>query len=204
MKFIDNYLPRSLSIKKTNNFQLIKFGLIFFFITTVVITLSFSLSESSKMEFNENLDISEFNNKKNIVKINDATLIGNDKNKRPYVITSKTSYKSNTDENVIQLYSVKADITLKDESWFFLSTDHAYYNILEKKLVSKEKVAMFYDNGTTLESNHLEYNIDTGIAKGFSGVKMYGNWGNIISGSFSLDLNNNTVRFLEKPRLIID
>ena len=47
-------------------------------------------------------------------------------------------------------------------------------------------------------------NVYSGIAYGYDGVKMFGKWGIIISGSFSLDLNNEKIKFFNKPRLTIN
>ena len=202
MMFIKSYIPRSVKIKSKNNFQLIKFGLIFFFIVTIIIT--FSVSLNNRVSFDESILGSTYSKNKNIVKIQNAKLIGNDESNRPYVISAESSFKNDSNENIIFLHLVEADISLDNNSWLLMRTDLATYNINEKVVKSEKKTSLFYDNGTSLESSKLNYNVYSGIAYGYDGVKMFGKWGIIISGSFSLDLNNEKIKFFNKPRLTIN
>tara|TARA_Y100001970_G_C14032066_1_gene749171 strand:- start:319 stop:930 length:612 start_codon:yes stop_codon:yes gene_type:complete len=200
--FIKNYVPRSIKVKKRNNFQLIKFSLIFFFVGMILIT--FKISFTNKIKLDSSILENSFSNNKNVVKIENAKLIGNDERNRPYVITAKSSFKNDSNENLIILHSVEADITLENNSWLLLSTEIASYNILEKLISTEKKALLFYDNGTSLESTKLNYNISSGIAYGHKGVKMFGQWGIINSGSFSLNTNTKKIKFFNNPKLTIN
>ncbi len=200
--FIKNYVPRSINVKKRNNFQLIKFSLIFFFVGMILIT--FKISFTNKIKLDSSILENSFSNNKNVVKIENAKLIGNDESNRPYVITAKSSFKNDSNENLIILHSVEADITLENNSWLLLSTEIASYNILEKLISTEKKALLFYDNGTSLESTKLNYNISSGIAYGHKGVKMFGQWGIINSGSFSLNTNTKKIKFFNNPKLTIN
>ena len=85
-----------------------------------------------------------------------------------------------------------------------LSTEIASYDIEEKLISTQEKAMLFYDNGTSLESTRLNYNISSGVAEGHDGVKMFGDWGIINSGSFSLDAGGKKIKFFNNPKLIIN
>jgi len=202
--FLNNYLPRSANIEKSKSLKYIKFGLMFFFFATILITFTFSIKDKSKMVLKDEILHDTFSKNKNLLKVENAKLIGNDKNNKPYVITAASSFKKNFNKNMVFLYSVEVDITLKDNSWMLLHTDYAAFNVLNKVISADEKVLIFYDNGTELESTQLKYNISEGTGHGSNGVKMLGEWGIIEANSFSFDINNQKIRFFDNPKLTLN
>ena len=200
--FLKSYSPRSNKTEAKNNLRFVKFALLFLFFCTILITFIFSLENKNKMILKkENLQ-SNFN--KNTLKLENAKLIGNDRNNRPYVITAKSSFKNSIDENIIFLNSVEADMTLNNNSWMLINTNHASFNVLEKSIKAKDKVFIFYDDGTKLESTELDYNVSKGVGYGDDGVKMFGKWGVIEANSFFFDTNNQMIKFYNKPKLTLN
>ena len=120
------------------------------------------------------------------ITLENAKLIGNDRNNKPYVITAKSSFKNSLDENLLHLNSVEADMTLNSNNWMSINTNHAIFNIFEKTIEATTKVFIFYDDGTKLESSGLNYNVANGVGFSNNGVKMFGKWGIIEATSFSL------------------
>ena len=141
---------------------------------------------------------------KNALKLENAKLIGNDRNNRPYVITAKSSFKNSIDANIIHLNSVEADMTLTDNSWMLINTNHAFFNVLDKSIKAKDKVFIFYDDGTKLESAELDYNMSKGIGYGDDGVKMFGKWGVIEANSFYFDTSYQMIKFYNNPKLTLN
>ena len=90
-----------------------------------MILITFKISFTNKIKLDSSILENSFSNNKNVVKIENAKLIGNDESNRPYVITAKSSFKNDSDENLIILHSVEADITLENNSWLLLSTEIA-------------------------------------------------------------------------------
>ena len=86
---------------------------------------------------------------------------------------------------------------IKKTDCYILNTCH----IREK---ATEKVFIFYDDGTKLESSGLNYNVTDGIGFSNSGVKMFGKWGIIESSSFSFDTSDHTIKFYNKPKLVLN
>ena len=202
--FLDNYIARSPKIERKNKFKYIKFGLMFFFFGTILITVTFSIKDENNMTLKKEFIADNLYKNKNIIKVENAKLIGNDKNNKPYVITAASSFKKTSDKNMIYLYSVEADITLNNDSWMLLSTNNATFNILKKIISAEKKVFIFYDNGTKLESNKLSYNVSDGTGIGNDGVKMFGEWGSIEANSFSFNTNNQKIQFFNKPKLVLN
>ncbi len=200
--FLKNYIPRSNKIDTKNNLRYVKFALLSFFFCTILITFIFSIEDENKMIIKKEELRSNLN--RNILKLENAKLIGNDKNNRPYVITAKSSFKNSIDENIIHLNSVEADMTLNNNSWMLINTGHAFFNVLEKSIKAKDKVFIFYDDGTKLESTELDYNISKGVGYGDNGVKMFGKWGVIEANSFFFDTSQQMIKFYNNPKLTLN
>ena len=200
--FLKNYFPRSEKNEAKSGIKYLKFALMFLFFCTILITFIFSVEDKNKMVLTKN-------NKKNIsnqntITLENAKLIGNDRNNKPYVITAKSSFKNSMDENLIHLSFVEADMTLNSNNWMLINTNHATFNIFEKTIKTKEKVFIFYDDGTKLESFGLNYNVANGIGFSNSGVKLFGKWGIIEASSFSFDTDDHMIKFYNKPKLILN
>ena len=200
--FFKNYLPRSERNKTKISLKYLKFALMFLFLCTILITFIFSIEDKNKMVLGKNDRKSYFN--QNTLNLENARLIGNDRNNKPYVITAKSSFKNNLDENLIHLNSVEADMTLNTNNWMLINTNHAIFNTFEKTIEATEKVYIFYDDGTKLESYGLNYNIANGVGFSNSGVKMFGQWGIIEANSFSFDTGDHMIKFYNKPKLILN
>ncbi|MAI02654.1 MAG: hypothetical protein CMP40_02350 [Rickettsiales bacterium] len=202
--FLSNYAPRNKKIKQRKYYIIIKYCGIFLFFLIILATIYISSSNTNKFLFEEQFYEDKYLNNKNSLKIENAKLIGNDKKNRPYMITAESAIKNNIKKNIMLLYSVEADIALKNGGWLILNTKHASYNIENKILSTGKKVEMYYDNGTILETSNLSFNVISGIGNGDNGVKMYGSWGMIESGSFSFDTINHKFLFNNKPTLLIN
>ena len=200
--FLKNYLPRSEKNETKISLKYLKFILMFLFFCTILITFIFSVENKNRMVLSENYK--KNNLSQNTLTLENAKLIGNDRNNRPYVITAKSSFKNSLDENLLHLSSVEADMTLNNNNWMSINTNHAIFNIFEKTIEAKEKVFIFYDDGTKLESTGLNYNIANGIGFSNSGVKMFGKWGIIEASSFSFDTSDHMIKFYNKPKLILN
>ena len=200
--FLKNYLPRSEKNKTKISLKYLKFTLMFLFFCTILTTFIFSIEDKNRMVLNKNYK--KNNLSQNTLTLKNAKLIGNDRNNKPYVITAKSSFKNSLDENLLHLNYVEADMTLNNNNWMSINTNHAIFNIFEKTIEAKEKVFIFYDDGTKLESSGLNYNVANGIGFSNSGVKMFGEWGIIEASSFSFDTNDHMIKFYDKPKLILN
>ena len=198
--FLKNYLPRSEKNETKISLKYLKFALMFLFFFTIIITFIFSIEDKNKMVLSKNKNSLD----QNTLTLENAKLIGNDRNNKPYVMTAKSSFKNSLDENLLHLNSVEADMTLNSNNWMSINTNHAIFNISEKTIEATEKVFIFYDDGTKLESSGLNYNVANGIGFSTSGVKMFGKWGIIEANSFSFDTNDHMIKFYNKPKLILN
>ena len=102
------------------------------------------------------------------------------------------------------LYSVEADISIEKGKWLLLQTKEASYDHDKKILSSQDLVKIYYNNGTSLESSNIYYNISSGLIKGNNGITMFGYWGVIESGGFSFNMNNQKLKFFNNPSMKIN
>ena len=200
--FVKNYIPKANKIDAKNSLRYVKIALMLLFFCTILITFIFSIENENKMVLKR--DNLQGNLVRNTLKLENAKLIGNDKNNRPYVITAKSSFKNSMDENIIHLNAVEADMTLNNNGWMLINTNSAFFNVLEKSIKAKDKVFIFYDDGTKLESTELDYNISKGIGYGDDGVKMFGKWGVIEANSFFFDTSYQMIKFYNNPKLTLN
>ena len=200
--FLKNYLPRSEKNEIKSSLKYLKFSLMFLFFCTILITFMFSIEDKNKMVLSKNNKKNNIN--QNTLTLENAKIIGNDRNNKPYIITAKSSFKNSLNENLIHLNSVEADMTLNSYNWISINTNHAIFNIFEKTIKATEKVFIFYDDGTKLESSGINYNVANGNGFSNNGVRMFGKWGIIEASSFSFDTSNHIIKFYNKPKLILN
>ena len=200
--FLKSYLPRSEKNEAKSSLKYLKFTLMFLFFCTILITFIFSIKDKNKMVLGKN--DKKINLNQNTLTLENAKLIGNDRNNKPYVITARSSFKNSLDENLIHLNFVEADMMLNSNNWMLINTNYATFDIFEKTIEATEKVFIFYDDGTKLESSGLNYNVANGVGFSNNGVKMFGKWGIIEASSFSFDTGDHMIKFYNKPRLILN
>ena len=200
--FLKNYLPRSEKNEVKRGLKYLKFTLMFLFFCTILIPFIFSIEDNNRMLLGKNYIKNNFN--QNTFALENAKLIGNDRNNKPYIITAESSFKNSLNENLIHLNFVEADMILNSNNWILINTNHAILNIFEKTLKATEKVFIYYDDGTKLESSGLNYNIANGIGFSDTGVKMFGRWGIIEANSFSFDTGDHVIKFYNKTKLILN
>ena len=202
--FLTSYSPRLKKIKKKKSFRIIKYSLVTSFIVTIVSVFIISGKNTDKISFDDGFYEKKYAKDKSELRIANAKLIGSDEKNRPYMITAKSALKNSIKKNIMTLYSVEADISLEKGKWILLKTKEASYNHDKKTLSSENLVKIYYNNGTSLESSNIYYNISSGLIKGNNGITMFGNWGVIESGSFSFSINSQKLKFFNNPFMKIN
>ena len=202
--FLTTYSPRLKKIQKKKSFRIIKYSLVTSFIITIITVFIISGKNTDSVSFDDTFYEKKYAKDKSEVKIENAKLIGSDGKNRPYMITAKSAIKNSIKKNIMTLYNVEADISLEKGKWILLKTKEASYNHNKKILSSQNLVKIYYNNGTSLESSNIYYNISSGLIKGNNGITMFGNWGVIESGSFSFNINSQKLKFFNNPFMKIN
>ena len=202
--FLTTYSPRLKKIQKKKSFRIIKYSLVTSFIVTIITVFIISGKNTDSVSFDDGFYEKKYAKDKSEVKIENAKLIGSDGKNRPYMITAKSALKNSIKKNIMTLYGVEADISLEKGKWILLKTELASYNHDKKTLSSQDLVKIYYNNGTSLESANIYYDISSGLIKGNNGITMFGNWGVIESDSFSFNINNQKLKFFNNPFMKIN
>ena len=200
---LDIYNPKEKKIKKIKFFPLMKY--IIFFSVFLIIFLTYEFADTpNKIEpFDENFFVGKYEKSKNILRIENATFVGKDKQKQPYTLTAKLAVKESSKENLFMLHFLKADITMEKNNWLILKTNKAIFNTETKILFSNNNVEAFYDDGTSFTSPSMNYNFNNGILNSEEGVVMIGKWGRIKSGQFSYNPIKDVLTFSNEPKMYI-
>ena len=91
-------------------------------------------------------------------RIIDLKYTASDKEGNSYVITSDFGQISKENENVLNLESVNAVITLNDADKIFIYSDHAVYNKLDLNTFFYDSVKLIYnEHNVTSEKIYLDY-----------------------------------------------
>ena len=202
--FLTTYSPRLKKIQKKKSFRIIKYSLVASFIVTIITIFIISGKNTETVSFDADFYEKKHAKDKSELRIENAKLIGSDEKSRPYMITAKSVMKDSIKKNILTLYGVEADISLEKGKWILLKTLEASYNPNKKTLASQDLVKIYYNNGTTIESSNIFYNISSGLIKGNNGITMFGNWGVIESDSFSFNINNQKLKFFNNPFMKIN
>ena len=200
---LDIYKPKEKKIKKKKVFPLIKY--IIFLSALLIIFLTYQFADTSKKieSFDEDFFVGKYEKSKNILRIENATFVGKDKQKQPYTLTAKLAVKESSKENLFMLHFLKADITMEKNNWLILKTNKAIFNTETKILFSNNNVEAFYDDGTSFTSPSMNYNFNNGILNSEEGVVMIGKWGRIKSGQFSYNPIKDVLTFSNEPKMYI-
>jgi len=200
---LDIYNPKEKKIKKIKFFPLMKYIIFFSVFLIIFLTYEFADTPNKIESFDENFFVGKYEKSKNILRIENATFVGKDKQKQPYTLTAKLAVKESSKENLFMLHFLKADITMEKNNWLILKTNKAIFNTETKILFSNNNVEAFYDDGTSFTSPSMNYNFNNGILNSEEGVVMIGKWGRIKSGQFSYNPIKDVLTFSNEPKMYI-
>ena len=132
-----------------------------------------------------------------------ARFTGTDRQNRPYTVTAETALQSTKNENLIDLESPKADITLDDDSWVVLTANSGMFHKKSRMLELKGGVNMFHDMGYEFHTSRASIDMDNGVAEGDAPIQGQGAFGQIEAEGFRLFEKGERIIFTGKTRLVI-
>tara|TARA_Y100001978_G_C23580887_1_gene378903 strand:- start:220 stop:831 length:612 start_codon:yes stop_codon:yes gene_type:complete len=201
---LKSYKPRISKVKKNRNIKFISY---LSCLIMIIFTITLFFQPNNKYDI-VRLDSTFFkgnyNNSKDLLKIENATLVGNDKKNRPYMLSAESAVNSKVKKNLFILNDVSADITLKDGRWILLNTSKAVYDIERQILQSESNVEIFEDTGESFLVKEMIYDFRAGIISGNQGIVMLGNWGKLESENFTYNPNMELLSLYGAPSLVVD
>lgn len=128
-------------------------------------------------------------------------LQGVDSGNHPFLITAEEAVQPS--EGRIDLYRLKADLTLEGESWLALTARKAEVDMISKRMALEGDVAIFHDGGYELHTEEAYVSLDEAAAYGDSGVTGQGPAGVLKSGGFRVYDRGGRMSFTNGVRLTI-
>lgn len=126
-----------------------------------------------------------------------------DQTGQPFNLIAKTAYELPGDIRRVQLDDVKADVLLKNNTWFALDAGKAVYTQVEDMLDLFDKVNLYSDQGYELETTQASINVRTRDIIGKEKTISRSSIGHAVSDGFSVSDQGKVLRFLGKTRVIL-
>lgn len=98
--------------------------------------------------------------------------VGTDSHGQPFVITADAATQDETDQELITLDAVEADVTLEDGRWIVLRSPTGLYNRREETLHLAEWVNIYSDDGHLFNARNVKLDLAEGLAS--SGMPVHG------------------------------
>ncbi len=130
-----------------------------------------------------------------------ARYVGVDEQQRPFSVDSEKAVRSAEAPEVIDLVKPRAEMTLEDGTWVFLSGDQGRYNEKTGKLLLLGHVDLVHDKGYEFRTDEAHVDVGAGNAWGDRPVEGQGPFGEIFSQGFRLFDKGKTIVFLGQARL---
>ncbi|WP_044564277.1 LPS export ABC transporter periplasmic protein LptC [Azospirillum sp. B4] len=131
----------------------------------------------------------------------DAHFLGTDKTDRPVEVRADRAMQESGQDNLIDLVSPEAEITLKSGQWVTLNGDTGRYDKQSGHLTLEGRVTLFHDHGYEFTTDKAEVDTSKNIAWGNARVAGQGPFGDIDAGGFRMTDKGSTIVFTGKARL---
>ncbi|TWB41785.1 LPS export ABC transporter periplasmic protein LptC [Nitrospirillum pindoramense] len=131
----------------------------------------------------------------------DAHFLGTDKTDRPVEVRADRAMQESNQDNLIDLVSPEAEITLKNGQWVTLNGDTGRYDKQSGHLTLEGRVTLFHDHGYEFTTDKAEVDTSKNIAWGNARVAGQGPFGDIDAGGFRMTDKGSTIVFTGKARL---
>jgi len=137
------------------------------------------------------------------LRMDDARYEGADNKNRPYVITAKSALQDTDDQWLVNLNDLKADITMEDGTWIYISAAHGRYHHRRQNLDLRQGINLYIDNGYQLSTQAATVDMATGRVIGTTAVQGHGPAGEVRANGFEAIDFGRIIRLLGDVHMII-
>ncbi|MCP5366695.1 MAG: LPS export ABC transporter periplasmic protein LptC [Hyphomicrobiales bacterium] len=132
-----------------------------------------------------------------------ARYLGSDDDGRPFTVSADRASNLSLDSQVIELTNPKADMSLDDGTWVFLTAERGRYDRADKALELTGAVDLFHDSGYEFRTTVAHVDLTQGLAWGDAPVSGQGTFGVLKAEGFRLRNNEKVIRFTGKSKLTL-
>jgi lipopolysaccharide export system protein LptC len=132
------------------------------------------------------------------------TMEGIDRHDRPYMFSAETAIKFDADLDEVDLARPNADLVRENGSWLALMAEHGLYLKAEKKLLLRDDVNVFNDDGYEFNTDSMLIDLETGEVSGDVPIMGHGEFGELTStGGYRFTDDGDRIEFKGPVRLVI-
>ncbi|HZD26908.1 MAG TPA: LPS export ABC transporter periplasmic protein LptC [Alphaproteobacteria bacterium] len=128
---------------------------------------------------------------------------GADSAGRPFVVTADQAEQDPEDPRRVTLHQVQADMTMKDGSWFSVSSPAGLYLQGKRTLDLHRPVDLFSDRGYEFHAGTVHLDLAAGTADSDEAVRGQGPFGSLRADSLEAEQRGRVLRFRGNVRLVI-
>ena len=130
------------------------------------------------------------------ISVRNARYAGLDAGELPFIITAGGIIQDKTTPDEIKMETPKADITLKNGEWIYMSADQAVIETNGSRMLIEDNVEIDFSIGYELKTDHARMNMKLGIILGDTPVTMKGINSNFTSAGFRIHNSGQSVALL--------
>jgi lipopolysaccharide export system protein LptC len=129
--------------------------------------------------------------------------VGTDSHGQPFVITADAATQDETDQELITLDAVEADVTLEDGRWIVLQSPTGLYNRREETLYLNDWVDIYSDDGHQFNARNVTLDLANSLASSIQPVHGQGPMGLLDAHGFKILDGGKRTRFEGGVKLTI-
>ena len=137
------------------------------------------------------------------ISVRNARYAGLDAGKLPFSITADEIIQDKSTPDELQMVAPKADITLNNGQWIFMSADNSVIETNGSRMVIEDNVNITFSNGYELTTDQARMNMRLGIILGDAPVAMQGVNFNFTSAGFRIHNSGQNIALLGPANLLL-
>lgn len=125
-----------------------------------------------------------------------------DEKNQPYVITADRALQDMGDQLMI-LEKPVADMMLESGNWLAIKSRQGAYTQESRKLLLKEDVELFHDDGYIIKTSELNVDMRAGLANTQTAIRGHGPMGTLNATGMEASTNAQTLKFIGPAKIVI-
>ncbi len=132
-----------------------------------------------------------------------ARFTGVDRDNQPFNVTADMATQSRSNDDLLELQTPEADITLKSGAWLALEARQGFYQRETEVLDLRGEVALFRDDGLELHTESARIDLKSNSASGDEPIRGQGPFGTINGQGFRVEDGGARVTVTGRSRMVI-
>ena len=125
-----------------------------------------------------------------------------DEKNQPYVITANRALQDMGDELMI-LEEPLADMLLESGNWMAIKSRQGAYTQEARKLLLKDNVEIFHDDGYTVKTSELNVDMAAGLTNTQTPIRGHGPMGTLDANGMEASTNAQILKFIGPAKIVI-